>query len=78
MEADVLHKCAPHSIYIYKHTHTHTHLPLESLGGNLGTGGTGDEGLPHLAGLKVAGGLDVVPLFLEERVGAVVCVCIYK
>jgi hypothetical protein len=66
-----MHRCVSHSIHTYTHTHTHTHSPLESLGGNLGTGGTGDEGLPHLAGLKVAGGLDVVPLLLEERVGAV-------
>jgi hypothetical protein len=36
--------------------------------------GPGDEGLADLPGLEVARGLDVIPLLLQERVEAVMCV----
>jgi len=47
------------------------HTALQPLGSDLRAGGTRDERLAHGAGLEVARGLDVVPLLLQEGVGAV-------
>ena len=41
---------------------------LETVGGDLGTLGTGDQGLAALALTEVRGGLEVVPFLLEEGI----------
>ena len=51
---------------------------LKTVGGNLGTLGTGDQGLAALALTEVRGGLKVVPFLTEEDISLLLLVTWFK